>query len=237
MPYTATNLITDAYYLSGIVAREFEEVSGTQMENGLKWANDLLAEKVVEKNMIPYEGQTTFIAVPGQEVYSFSGLIDVDTLTFTLDTVRYGMVRMPRDVYQGYVRANNIRSLPFTYLIEREFGGAKIYIYFTPDRQYEFTINGVFRLEDITIGQDLELTIDRFFTTYMRYDLAAYICNEYNIQTPRSVSDKINFFKETISLQSRKQSMKPIPTSTINPPTSINWDYVNFVRGWYPSGG
>ena len=140
MAYTVTQLITNAYYASGIVSREFETVSGSQSSDGLIWLNELIGKKVVEPDLIPYEGSTTFTAVIGQESYDISNLIKVDTLTFLKETVRYPMQWVPRNQYKGSSRAENINSLPFQYFVDRNLGGATISMYYFPDQAYTFLI-------------------------------------------------------------------------------------------------
>lgn len=157
MTYTVNELISGAYYASGVVSREFETVSGGQVSDGLKWLNDILAEKSVDMDMVPYETVYTFNAVVGQEVYFIPGCSMIDTLTFTKDNVRYSMNYEKRNEYFGKSRTNDITALPFNWYYERTFGGGKLYIYFTPDRAYPVEIHGIFRLQNVVRGQDLSL--------------------------------------------------------------------------------
>jgi hypothetical protein len=80
MTFTTNQLITNAFYASGVVSREFETVSGQQIGDGLQWLNEIIDEKVVDDGMIPYESTYTFTAVPGQEIYPIPNLIAIDTL-------------------------------------------------------------------------------------------------------------------------------------------------------------
>ena len=54
MAYTARMLITRAYYLSQIVSRQLQEVSGEQIEDGLFLLNALLQFKSTDLREIPY---------------------------------------------------------------------------------------------------------------------------------------------------------------------------------------
>ena len=74
-------LIVNAYYLSEIVSRELEEVSGSQLADGLRMLNGILAEKSAKGYQIPYYTETEFNTVIGQEEYFVQGLIDVSTVT------------------------------------------------------------------------------------------------------------------------------------------------------------
>lgn len=155
MTYTVTKLVTNAYYTSGIVSREFETVQGYQLSAGIEFLNELIADKTVDNNAIPYYSKYEFNGVIGQEEYFVPNLIEVDTLVFFLQTVRFNMMQTGRDLYFGASRANNINSLPFNFHVERQFGGANIFMYFKPDQQYLFQLWGQFRLSAVAENQDL----------------------------------------------------------------------------------
>lgn len=155
MAYTVTNLITDAFYISGIVSREFETVSGPQGQVGLALLNNILTDKAIEKDMIPYYTKYTFNAVAGQETYFIPNLEELDTLVFYLNTVRYQMREVERIKYRGSPRANNISSLPFNWNLERCLGGANISLYFFPNLAYPMEAWGLFRLGSVALNTDL----------------------------------------------------------------------------------
>lgn len=155
MIYTTIKLITDAYYASGIVSREFQTVSGAQMSVGLQTLNDVIADKAIEKDMIPYFTKYEFFAIAGQEKYFIPNLESIETLVFFINNVRYQMRPLPRKVYFGSSRAENINSLPFNWHIERCLGGANIFMYFKPQTNYPLQIWGSFRLTDVALNQNL----------------------------------------------------------------------------------
>src|ERR1700679_2338430 len=110
MAYTALELITNAYYLSGIVSRQLQTVSGQQISDGLYLLNALLAVKTADKRLIPY--YTTYS----------QNLIEIETMSFNLNNVRYAMNNVPRRKYFGQPRVNNIDTLPFSWHMERALG-------------------------------------------------------------------------------------------------------------------
>ncbi len=234
MAYTVTQLITGAFYSSGIVSREFETVSGSELADGLIWLNELIGKKVVEPDLIPYEGSTTFTAVVGQEDYAIDDLIKVDTLTFLKESVRYPMRFVPRNQYRGSNRVETIESLPYQYFFERNLGGATISIYFLPDQAYTFTITGIFRLSEVSLNQDLELTLDRFYITYLRYALAEKICNEYSLPVPRGVAQELAEYQALINKQSRPLDVSIRKRSTLQKQARLGWAWANLGEGYLP---
>jgi len=159
MAYSVLNLITNAFYVAGIVGRDFQTLSGTQTQTGLDVLNDILEDKVIETDMIPYwNTQFQFPATVNQEKYFIPNLIRVETLTFYIDSVRYNTSEVPMDRYFGSARANNIDSLPFTWHQSRVLGGVNIFLYFFPQQNYTIEICGIFRLYQVSLNQQLDLT-------------------------------------------------------------------------------
>jgi hypothetical protein len=162
MSYTTTKLITNAYYIAGIVSRDFETVSGQQVSDGLELLNDIIQDKDVQQSMLPYEGFYSFNAIPNQEKYFIPNLIQIDTIVFFKDSVRYSMLASHRDNYFGSPRIESVQTLPFTWYFERSFGGGFLYLYFKPDQSYKFDIHGTFRLSRVKLDQDLDSNISQY---------------------------------------------------------------------------
>jgi hypothetical protein len=214
------------------VSREFETVSGSQVGDGLVWLNNIITEKTVNESMIPYE--TTYNAnfVVGQEIYSIPNLIQIDTLVFFLDAVRYAMKYEKRNAYFGTSRVENIQTLPFEWYFERQFGGGNLYIYFQPDRAYPMEIHGIFRIPSVSLGQDLSLTLDEFYTTYLHYALADRICAEYAYTTPDNVIRQLGKYEAFINKNSRLLDLRIGKTSTLQKRGTFNYGFVNLGHGW-----
>lgn len=232
MSYTVTQLINAAYYTSGVVAREFQTVSGTQLNDGLGFLNDLLTDKTVEDDMIPYYSEYNFTAVQGQEEYFIPNLILTDTLVFFIDGVRYQMSQIPRRQYFGTSRADNIQTLPFTWHIERCFGGANLFLYFLPNTTYAMQLWGLFRLTEVDINQNLSLTLDRFYISYLKYALTVRICVEFNYEIPPGVSMQLKKYEQWISKRSQQLDLRSSKISTLGQSNSINYAQINLGLGW-----
>jgi len=232
MAYTTLQLITNAYYKSGIVSRNFETVSGQQATDGLQFLNDLLQDKTVENGLIPYYDEYIFDAVTGQEKYFIPDLIEIDTFVFYIDTVRYATENRGRREYFGSSRADNIQSLPGSWHMERCYGGANLYIYFKPSQDFPLTIWGQFRLEDVAINQDLSLTLDRFYINYLTYDLANRLCAENNYSVPPGVAKTLQSLQDAISKKSGPMDMRLVKLSSLQRRGGINYAQVNIGKGW-----
>lgn len=180
MSYTVTNLITEAFYDSSVVSRQFEAIQGYQLNDGLLWLNQLLGDKAMDTGDIPYiTQQYPFNGVAGQEMYFIPGLISIDALVFYISgaelgfnanntlpdngrtTVRYQMNYVDRVRYFGAPRANGINALPVSYTYERVLGGCNIWVYFPPQSNYLFNVTGNFFIPNVTLNQDLQSKITK----------------------------------------------------------------------------
>lgn len=233
MAYSALTLITRAWYLSGIVARNIETVSGDQVTDGLFLLNVLLDFKASDVRLIPYFTRYAGTFVVGQEMYFIENLFDIETMTFNIGTVRYPMNKTTRDVYFGNGRVDNIRSLPFQYHLERRLNGSNVFVYFLPDQAYTFNLIGKFALTDVTLMQDMSLVYDQFYLEYLRYALAQFFCNEYNIAFAPEKEKMLRIYEKKLTDVS-PPDLTLQKLNFLNENTTINWAFVNISKGWTP---
>ena len=232
MAYTVTQLITNAFYVSGIVSREFQTVSGTQVNDGLQLVNEIITDKYADKGMIPYYTKYDFNVVKGQEQYFIPGLIEIETLVFFLNDVRFSMKKNSRINYFGCPRATNIESLPWNWHFERQLGGGSIYLYFLPDENYPLQAWGQFGLSEVSLGQDLTLTYDDFYISYLKYAVADRICVNYNYETPPGVGLQLKKYELMISKQVGPLDLSMKKISTLGTHRSLNYAQANIGKSW-----
>ncbi len=233
MPYLASTLITRAYFLSQVLARDLQTISGSEMDDGLYLLNALLDVKFSDLQLIPYYNQYTLNTVQGQELYFIPNLAEADTTTFNIGSVRFSMNELTRKEYFGTPRVDNLQALPFSYRYERTLGGTNLYLYFVPNQVYVVTIWGKFGLSDVTEFQDISLIYDLFYIEYLRFALAEYICCEYGQSVPDSIQNKLKqIVKKLKSISPADLSITKRSFFTTN--STFDWQYVNLSQGWYP---
>ena len=229
----ANELIARAYYLSDVVSRELETVSGSQQADGLDMLNDLLAEKSAKGHLIPYYTHSNFNLVVDQEEYFVPNLIDADVITYNIDDIRYSMLQMNRRVYFGSPRADNVNSLPTSYHFERSLGGGKLYFYYLPNDVYEVNITGKFALTQVSGCDDLSTGLDDFYVAYLKYALAKRISDFYTIAfSGEKAKTLLELEKDVFEVASPDMQLKKL--STFGSRNYINWAYVNLGRGFVP---
>lgn len=233
MPYPVAELISEAFFTSGIVSRGFQQVAGDQQNVGLLALNEILTDTVVDTGKIPYfTTHYAFNAVPGQEMYFIPGMAEMETLVFFINTVRYEMRKNQRDYYFGTGRAENVESLPFNWHTELVRGGTNLFIYFFPDIAYPMVATGLFALSTVTLFQDLLLTYDQFYINYLQYVVAERLCIKYNFAVPEAVQKQIMKYDEMITNRASPKDMSMKKLSTLTRDYSINYGQVNFGHGW-----
>lgn len=225
-------LITSAYYLSGILSRGFEAISDEQTSDGIELLNDVLSEKSISSALIPYYSHTTFNAVPGQEVYSVPGLVDIRELTFNIGDVRYPMVRDTQKRYFGKGRVDDLKSLPFHYYAERQLGEMLLYLYFIPDKDYEMKITGKYALQQLELFDDLDSILDRFYVSYLKYLLAKRICDFYGQIYPQSLEPTLVGLEDQINKMVGTDLS--ITRNSMFRKNYFGYGQANLGRGWNP---
>lgn len=155
MTYLAQTLITRSWYLSGIIARNLQVITGDQLTDGLMLLNALLDFKQIETDLVPYWTYIEIPLVPGQEFYYLPNVAAVEVATFNIGVVRYPMESRHRTNYFGSSRVDNINSLPFNWNYNRGEGGGTIGFYFLPQSNYPLKIMVKMFLNEVTAQQDL----------------------------------------------------------------------------------
>ncbi len=229
----ANELIANSYYLSDIVSRELETVSGSQQADGLDMLNDLLVEKSAKGQMIPYYTHTTLDTIPGQEEYFIPNLIDAEVITFNIDDIRYSMLRYKRKEYFGLPRADNVQSLPTSYHFERSLGGGKLYFYYLPDDVFRVNITGKFSLAKVIGSQELSGGLDDYYVAYLKYALAKRIADFFNIEFAPGKKDTL-FALERKVFEVAPPDLQIKKLSTFGDRRHVNWAYVNLGEGYIP---
>jgi len=233
MAYTALTLINKAYYLSQVVSRDLQQVSGSQQSDGLDLLNALLEIKSSDLRLIPYFQEYDFNTVQGQEEYFVPGLLEVQTMTFNIGPVRFNMSQKFREQYRGEGRVDNTQSLPFTWNVERCLGGANVSLYFVPQQIFPMKIWGKFALTNVTLQTDLSLIYDGYYIEYLRYALAEYICSDWAINFPEQAAMKYKEIRKKLTdVAPFDLTMKKL--STLSKNQTMNWALTN-IPGYLPT--
>lgn len=233
MVYTTTKLITNSYYLSSVIARNLQTISGDQINDGLDLLNAMLSVKSANVRLVPYFREYDFAAEIGKETYFVPGLIAAETLTFNIGPIRYPIKPTKRLEYRGTGRIDNINSLPSEWNFERVLNGANVSLYFLPQQAFPMKLWGKFGLSNVALGQDLLLTYDAFYIEYLRYALAEQICIDNNI-TFQPQAEKRLAEMESIIMQVSPPDLRMQKESALGADAPFNYGDVNYGRGWRP---
>lgn len=233
MAINARELISRAYYLSQVVSRELQTVSGDQITDGLYLLNALLDFKSTDTRLIPYYDRTTFNTIAGTEVYFRPNLLMVDALTFNIGDVRYSMTEMTRDGYFATARVDNIQSLPFSYRVERVLGGANIYLYFVPADVYVMNLSAKYALSEVTLDQDISLVYDKYYIEYLRHELANMICSDYDATLPDATMETLQEYRKKL-LAVSPPDLSIQSGNYFDSGYGFDWQMVNLYKGYVP---
>ena len=231
---TARELITDAWYLSGIVSRDLQSVSGSQISDGLRMLNALLSQLSRNSKYLSYITHTTEPLVTGVAEYEIPGLMELNELTFSLDNVNYQMIRESEYRFWGSSKITDIVSFPWRYYFEPILNGGKIYLYFSPESGIsELQINGRFKLTSVTLITDLDDFMEDFYKEYLQYYLAKKICNWYDFEFSAQKNSELRRLDKLASQTSgRDYSMRIL--NMFQNGAGINYADVNLSNGWRP---
>jgi hypothetical protein len=234
MAVTARKLITDAYYISGVVSQEQQEVSGPEIKIGLRIFNDALAVEAITGTLIPFYKEHVFNFIAGQEKYEIDNLIEIENAVFLLNSVRYSMRPVRRNDYFGRSRVEGITTFPTTYHFERAENKGELYVFFPPNGNYECRLWGKFGLEEVE-NEDVNLSAiyAREYLTYLKFLLAKYICAAYDEvlgEQSQLILDEIVkglHYESPIDVSIHK-------VSVFGKQYMLDYTTANLFNGWWP---
>jgi hypothetical protein len=203
MAYTARQVITKAYYLSGIYARRLETVDGADMTLGLELLNDLLGDKTADYSLIPFYKKYTFNTIAQTASYFIDSLLDIETETFNIGLTRFSTKRLSRKQFFDVPQSDNVYSLPQTWHPERSLNGTTIYFYPVPDAVYSITLFGKFALSEVpTFETDISLVYEKVYRNYIAYKLAQIICDENQLSLADPIMRQLAEYERKLEYQS-----------------------------------
>jgi hypothetical protein len=236
MAYPSLTLITDAYYISGLVSEEFETATGAQITRGLKLLNEALARKRIDDATLPYYTEHDFVLEANTETTFIENLTYCELLTFEKNDFRYAMYNQTRRPYWGSPKPLNIETLPSFFTSDRTLNGMNISVTFLPDQDYPAKLWGLFALNKVTLHQDLSLVFDDYYLAYLKYDLARLICIQNSRQIPLDVLSEFRYYDKLIRNRSPNIDLKNTSISTLGPKMTIGWGQINIGQGNVPVG-
>lgn len=238
MAYLAAELITRAFYLSGIVSEAMETVSGSQMSTGLSLLNDSLTDKISDMSLIPFYKKYETVTTIGEPDYFVPNLLAIETLTFNLgvgNPVRFSMVNVGRNQFRGQSQVDNVTTLPSTWHAERSIddgvGGSTISLYPLPTAVYPLVVWGKFGLTEVVEDDDLSLVYERGYLVYCRYELCNMLCAEYGISMPEIAERRLAQYRKDFNY------ISPVDLTTKKSSTLNKGPFPDFLAVAYLSGG
>lgn len=236
MSYSLNQCITNAFYLSKVRSKDFQQIDGDDITVGLDLFNKVLAGMDSNQKMIPYYSEYDFPAIIGQEKYFIPKLVLPLTLTFNMQVVRFGTTNIGRKKYHGKTRVDGLIALPFEHTFERCLGGSNLFVQLLPCEAYIFKVWGRFGLDSVTVADlptDLLLTFDLWYIDYLEMLTAKRICAYYGV----AVNPDVQFFLDEISANVNDQNyidLEPEKTNLYSTELYPNWVQIQLSRGFTP---
>lgn len=237
MSYSVNQLITNAFYLSKVRSKDFQDVGGDDITVGLDIFNKVLNGMNFNQKMIPYYKEYVTTAVIGQEMYFIPQLVLPLSLTFNMTTVRFATSTISRREYHSTTRIDGIIALPFTNTFERCLNGSNLFVQFLPADTYVFKIWGKFGLDSVTVADlptDLLATYELTYIDYLEMLTAKRICAYYGV----AVNPDVQFFLDELSSNVNDMNVIDLTSQKINfysDKTQLNWAEMNLSHGFTPA--
>ena len=237
--YTVNQLITNAFYLSKVRSKDFQDVGGDDITVGLDLLNKVLAGMNFNQKMIPFYKEYKFNAVVGEGKYFIPQLMLPLTVTFNMQVVRFATTTLGRAKFHGRTIIEGIHALPFENTFERCLNGCNFYVQFLPCEDFEFKIWGKFGFDSVTVADlptDLLLTYELAYIDYLEMLTAKRICAYYGVE----ITPAVQFFLDEISANVNDCNVIDLTPKNVNlyeRHGQLNWVTAQLSHGFEPGCG
>ena len=235
MAVTVTDLITNSYYKSALVALDYTPLTDSQLDQGLMAFNEVLGRVLIDPAIVPYWATYTFTMVIGQETYFVPNLIDIETFVFFIDTVRYSIGKENFRNYWGSPKATDIETLPLIYSIKRTKGGSDVSVTPDPNSAYPAEIKGSFGLNGVDSSDlltDLTTIYDQYYITYLTALTAQLLCVQYGTEVPSQLRGHLLQYDTLIRKRSQPLDLTNTVISTFGGAYQPDYAQANIGLGY-----
>ncbi len=237
MAYLVAQLVTNAFYTSGIVARDLQVLDQGRMKQGIQVLNSLLDWKSADMMLIPYWTPYTFNTEVGVETYFIENLYQADPITFNIGPLRLPMQSQSRRVYDGSVRVDTTQSLPVIYRVERAEvdgkEGSNIKMFPLPNAVYPIKLQGKFALTNVVADTDLKSVYAKYYIEYLHYELSSMLAEQWDIEFGATKMARLESYRKKLMYLS-PPDLTCTKISTLGNSYGVNWAFVNLFTGYLP---
>lgn len=179
-PKTINDLILEAYIFAVVISPE-EYLSGSQMQLGLDFLNETIAQWSGSGSLIYATNTISFNLTPNQSVYQlgrFTGadivtdkLVEVFDAYIQIEYARYPLTVIDHDEAYGITRYVNSPTIPSALYVQGTNIGSELTFFNPPDKAYSTTIRAQQEIQSFSLGEEIT-NIPRHFHKLLRYVLA-----------------------------------------------------------------
>lgn len=248
MAYPIRQLIIEAYYLSGLVSRETETVSGEELEEGRHYLNIILSNNTINGERIIYSQSTKGTLNISSNTIYVPKLFCVQTITLYNGNIRYPLTRLDRDQFYGTSSIHALESIPVYYHEELSIlpldltenqptEGMRINVYPCANTNYEYVIHGKFGFDEIkpeNLSDDALKLWAYYYINYLTLSLAKRLNATTDIAFPVATQELLKSVEQELCSKNTKDySMKIMNPFGFNESSSC-FPLVNLGTGYIP---
>lgn len=200
--YTVRQLVSESYYLTNIVARDNEVVSGTQSALGLLLLNTIIDFSRTDKQIIPFWENKSYSTATGVSKYYIKNLSSIENITYLNGSEIIPLRMLNSSEYYDSTLSTNNTGDTGAYYAERLSGGTNIILVNTPASDSTMYIHGKFACIELEFTSNLLDYFELGYIEYLTYKLADSICIRNNIETPVNILKSISDYRAIISSSS-----------------------------------
>lgn len=203
-------IISDAYRFAQIVAEEGQDLTDTQVADGLNLLNNYVINKInINGDELALNDQTEITLPIGTTEYLLDGYIAIYKAQYNLGNVWVDSQILTVDDYYNEARIVNSSSIPYILYTKRTADGLTLKYFFQTDRAYQLRIvHGIKNLSNVLVDDEVVSEI-KFYMPLVMWMLAQQLLIRNQMPANPFVEKEIQDIKSRLnSIQYRNTSVR-----------------------------
>lgn len=207
----ASELINDAYRFSNIIAEEGQDLTSTQLRDGVRLLNYIIRNLNIDGEEIALNAQENLILPAGHQTLLLPDYIKLYKVQYDLGSIFVDTALLSAEDFYNVAVVTNTTSIPFAGYAKRTANGIELFFYFAPNRDYEIRIiSGLKKITELNADDDI-VTNDFFYNELLVWKLANDLRMRNQMDVNQDISAKIrNISNRLKSIKTKNNNIKTV---------------------------
>lgn len=207
----ASELINDAYRFGNVIAEEGQDLTSTQLRDGVRLLNYIIRTLNIDGAEIALNAQENLVLPAGQQTLFLPDYIKLYKVQYDLGSVFVDTNLLSAEDFYNIAVIQNTTSIPFAGYAKRRADGIELFFYFAPNKDYDVRIiSGLKKITELNADDDIAIN-DFFYNELLVWKLANDLRIRNQMDLNSDIAGKIrNISNRLKSIKTKNNNIKTV---------------------------